>query len=379
MGYAVPAMLAGRGLLERFYTDLHAPRWLPASLSALRGLPRPLARLLGRRLPPELRGRVTSVPLASLREDRLRARLLADGFGGAGGLYTLTAADLEVVRAAKASGLRVVHEQIIAPHVGREVRAERLAYPGLEPLVPEAEIEAGIARDLEQWRLCDLILAPSDFVRDEIITHGIPAERIRVVPYGVPERWLGEQPAPEPGRLLFVGSVVLRKGVQYLAAASRLLAERGIAHRPRVVGPVSPAHAAHPALAGLELVGQVPRARVREEFLKGDVFVFPTLAEGCALVHLEALACGLPVVTTPACGSVVRDGVEGFIVPPRDPGALADRVARLLGDRALRERMSRAARARAREYTWARYGDRLFAALAEAGRLPAGDAARTST
>ncbi|MFT3913269.1 MAG: glycosyltransferase family 4 protein [Anaeromyxobacteraceae bacterium] len=366
MGYAVPAMLARRGLLERFYTDAHAPTWLPASLASLPLLPRGVSRLLGRRLPPELEGKVASVPLAARDEERLRARVLADGFGEAGGLYTLTAADLPVVRAAKERGLRVVHEQIIAPHVGREVRSERLAYPGLEPLVPEAEIEAGIARDIEQWRLADVVLAPSEHVREEVASHGIPPDRLRVVPYGVPEAWLETTPTPEPGRLLFVGSVVLRKGVQHLAAASRLLRSRGLGHRARVVGPVGVAHRAHPALAGVELVGQVPRARVREEFLMGDIFVFPTLAEGCALVHLEALACGLPVVTTPACGSVVRDGVEGFIVPPRDPEALAERVAKLLGDRDLRARMSAAARARAREFTWAGYGDRLFAALPEA-------------
>jgi glycosyltransferase involved in cell wall biosynthesis len=386
MGYAVPALLARRGLLARFYTDLHAPSWRFLDRLAMAPMPRSIARLLGRRLPPELAGHVTSLPVAALAdavlpplvrrglglglhapgaEEQLRARLLSDGFGDARGLYSLSAADLPVVRAAKERGLRVVHEQIISPHVGREVLAERRAFAGLEPIVPEAEIEAGIARDVEQWQLADLVLAPSEFVRDEVLSHGVDASRVRVVPYGVHEDWLQVEPAPEPGRLLFVGSVVLRKGVQYLAAASRLLRERGIVHRARVVGPVQRALRAHPAFAGLELAGQVPRARVREEFLRADLFVFPTLAEGCALVHLEALACGLPVVTTPACGSVVRDGVEGFIVPPRDPAALADRVARVLADRRLREDMSRAARARAREYTWARYADRLFAALGD--------------
>ena len=45
--------------------------------------------------------------------------------------------------------------------------------------------------------------------------------------------------------------------------------------------------------------------------------MLPTLADSFGLVHLEALACGVPVITTPHCGSVVRDGVEGFIVPIR--------------------------------------------------------------
>jgi glycosyltransferase involved in cell wall biosynthesis len=102
---------------------------------------------------------------------------------------------------------------------------------------------------------------------------------------------------------------------------------------------------------------------VRSEFLAADVFVFPTLADSFAMTHLEALACGLPVITTRNCGSVVRDGVDGFVVPIRDPAALAERIQQLLEDRALRHRMSVNARERAREFTWARYGERLIDAI----------------
>ena len=63
------------------------------------------------------------------------------------------------------------------------------------------------------------------------------------------------------------------------------------------------------------------------------------------------MACGVPVITTPNCGSVVRDGIDGFIVPIRDAEAIADRIELLLADRALRARMGRNARARAREFT----------------------------
>jgi glycosyltransferase involved in cell wall biosynthesis len=80
------------------------------------------------------------------------------------------------------------------------------------------------------------------------------------------------------------------------------------------------------------------------------------------------MACGVPVITTPNCGSVVRDGVDGFIVPIRDATAIADKVELLLADRALREHMGRSARERAREFTWERYGERLLGALARLAR-----------
>ena len=100
-----------------------------------------------------------------------------------------------------------------------------------------------------------------------------------------------------------------------------------------------------------------------DEFLRADVFVLPTLCEGFALAHLEAMACGVPVVTTPNCGSVVRDGVDGFIVPIRDAEALAEKIELLVTDRELRTRLGHNARERAREFTWDRYGQRLFAAF----------------
>ncbi len=76
---------------------------------------------------------------------------------------------------------------------------------------------------------------------------------------------------------------------------------------------------------------------------------------------LEAMACGLPVLVTPAAaGDVVRDGIEGYVVPPRDPRAIADRLVTLSTDPDLRMRMGLAARRRALEYTWDAYGERVL-------------------
>jgi glycosyltransferase involved in cell wall biosynthesis len=91
--------------------------------------------------------------------------------------------------------------------------------------------------------------------------------------------------------------------------------------------------------------------------------VLPSLAEASAEVTYEALACGIPVVTTREAGSVVRDGIEGRVVPSRDPHALADAISEILEDRQKRERMATAARERARKYTWEHYGNRLVNAL----------------
>jgi glycosyltransferase involved in cell wall biosynthesis len=191
------------------------------------------------------------------------------------------------------------------------------------------------------------------------------------VPYGIREDWLGVTPRTVPGRILFVGSVGLRKGVHVLGAAVRELRRRGVRHELRIVGPIEVAAAreawlrklAGPEFESVSYVGQVPRAQVRAEFEQADVFVLPTLSDGFALVHLEAMACGVPVVTTPSCGSTVRDGRDGHLVPVRDPSALADAVERIVTDRALRDRLAGCARARAAEFTWRRYSERLLRAI----------------
>jgi glycosyltransferase involved in cell wall biosynthesis len=113
----------------------------------------------------------------------------------------------------------------------------------------------------------------------------------------------------------------------------------------------------------LNFLGRTSREKIAEEFACADIVVLPSLAEGSAGVIYEALAAGLPIVTTPEAGSVVRDGIEGRIVPSRDPETLANAITEIVEDRQRRERMAHAARERAQEFRWERYSERLIAAL----------------
>ena len=88
-----------------------------------------------------------------------------------------------------------------------------------------------------------------------------------------------------------------------------------------------------------------------------DVFVLPSLAEGRALVMQEAMSCGLPLVIThnTGGGDLVEDGSAGFLVPVRDPQAIAEKLECLARDRSLLEEMSLAALKKARSLSWADY------------------------
>lgn len=371
MHYAVPALLARAGALAAFYTDAHANHRTLALLGALppRLQPKRLRRLLGRRLPAELpRERVHDRLLASLigrnSDEAVLAMARRKRFGGATAIYTnFINNDLSLIEEAKAKGLSVVHELFISADSGRIMAEENRRYPGVEGnIAAEPEVESGIARDRRKWALSDLVLVPSTYCYESSVALGCDPAKLRIVPYGIPENWFDLEVAPEPGRLLCVGQVGLRKGHHILAEACRLLHRSGERFSCRVAGPPL-VNLHNPLFEGPTYLGQVPRSEIQNEFRSADLFVMPTLTEGMALVHLEAMACGIPVITTPHCGSVVRDGVEGFIVPIRDSQTLAKRIGTLLADRPLRQRMGAAARERARDFTWRRYGERLLDVL----------------
>ena len=108
-------------------------------------------------------------------------------------------------------------------------------------------------------------------------------------------------------------------------------------------------------------VRYIPSCSHREvlaEMASHDVFVFPSLFEGFGLVLLEAMAMGLPIITTPhtAGPDLITDGVEGFIVPIRSSAAIAEKLDELRRDPARRAAMSEQARVRARQFTWENYG-----------------------
>jgi glycosyltransferase involved in cell wall biosynthesis len=113
----------------------------------------------------------------------------------------------------------------------------------------------------------------------------------------------------------------------------------------------------------VQVLGPIPRSEIVDQFAWADVFLLPSICEGSATVTYEALACGLPVVCTPNTGSVVRDGVDWFIVPVRDVGAIVGNLETLACRPGLRLTMSRRAKARAADFTLQKYGQRLIESL----------------
>ena len=250
-------------------------------------------------------------------------------------------------------------------------------------LLEEAELRPAFAdtlsfHDLPAWLehrldaeidLADRILVGSSFARDTFIAEGVPANKLVVIPYGADTR-LFEPPEPSTRqsdklRLLFVGQIGQRKGISYLLEAVRRMTGKGILLT--LVGQIQgDGRALEPYRHLFRHIPHVPRVALREIYRQADVFVFPTLVEGMGLVVLEAMASGLPVITTAnGPGDIVRDGVDGFLVPPRDVEAVLARLERLRADPSLRVEMSQNARQRAEVFTWQAYRDAAVSQLRE--------------
>ena len=391
-GYAVPAILEGAGMLERFYTDMTGDvgvtKWLARSGSQF-GLNGALGRLASRRLPESIRTRTSTFLAPSLRHTcrlafssaspsgRFREHLrwstdlghvmIERGFGSATHVFSMLGECGPLLVEAKRRGLAVVSEVYILLSTERIVTAERRSFPDWEPPQPDPN---GIRKEfLDEAAFLahtDCAICPSAAVQDDLEANfGFTRGRSAIVPYGMDPKWLELTPRPQRGRVLFVGTAELRKGIHYLAMAAEKLRSQGCSYEFRIAGNVSSRIAGLRPCRHLTFLGRIPRHQIQEEFAVADVFVLPSLAEGSAEATYEALAAGLPVITTNAAGSVVRDGRDGCIIPERDPERLALAIQQVVEDRSLRDGMAIAARERARDYTWELYGKLLDQPIAE--------------
>jgi len=279
---------------------------------------------------------------------------------------------LETLEWCRERGVKCILNQMDPNRVEAElVRSEEKQWPGwaLEAIqVPEEYF----ARREREWALAARVVVNSEFSRQALLQQGVPPEKLVVVPLcfeikmGNPEAENRNQfrlsalefSASSPLKVLFLGQVILRKGIQYLLAAARQL-ERENIHFD-VVGPIGISREAMATSPGnVTFHGRTGRDQVADWYRRSHLFVLPTLSDGFAITQLEAMAHGLPVISTPCCGEVVSDGEDGFVVPARDAGALARTFQRYLAQPDLLSSQSAAALVKAGQFTL----DRLTANL----------------
>jgi len=207
--------------------------------------------------------------------------------------------------------------------------------------------------------------------------YGVAPERLAVVPEPIDLEVWDDQFWRAPRRprgapvVLCVARMYPRKRIQDLLHAAGILRERVPGVQVRVVGrgPEWPALSRLHAELGLgdsvTLLGDLTRERLAEEYVNATVFCLPSVQEGFGIVFLEAMAAELPVVACriAAVPEVVLDGVTGLLSDPRDPGALAGLIERLIADPDLARRLGREGRRRALGFTPRHVAERFLHAV----------------
>lgn len=226
---------------------------------------------------------------------------------------------------------------------------------------------------LKDCRDADVIMVNANHIRDSFVEFGFPSEKLRVVYLGVREDFQslkGNYHADGTFKVLFTGAFTLLKGAEYMLQSLQILVARGVPVRYDIVGSVGSPKTLLDKYKDLPIVyhGAVPQDELKSFLSDADLYLFPSLADGCAQSGMEALTAGLPVVATYQSGLPIVDGETGCVVPMKDAQAIADKIAWLRQNQEVREMLGRNAAEMMREnYTWEKYAEnvkRLYEELA---------------
>jgi alpha-maltose-1-phosphate synthase len=278
-------------------------------------------------------------------------------FADIGAVYAYEDGALHQFRQAHKLGIHCIYDLPIGYWcAGRKISAEEAelqpAWKGT--LKALTDTDAKCALKDQELELADTVVVPSNFVKSTLDMY--PGKKKVVVnPFGVPANISAPRERTDPDkplRVLYVGSLSQRKGISYLFEA---IEKAGKAVTLTIVGgKVGQSELLDKNCQKHRWISSLPHPEILAEMRRHDIFVFPSLFEGLALVQGEAISQGLPVITTPNSGGtdILRDGIDGFIVPIRDPDAITSRLLELYRDRALLKQMSDSARERAAELDW---------------------------
>ena len=226
-----------------------------------------------------------------------------------------------------------------------------VAFDGIDPRV--------VAKEEAEYAESDVIAVPSTFAWRSFVDAGTEMNKVVAIPYGVRlEEYFPVTKRDEVFRVLCVAQLAVRKGIGYLleAVSSAALPGSELVLRGALLPETKPILARY---AGhYRLHPPLPRQQMRDLYSQASVLVLPSVEDGFGLVIGQAMACGVPVIATTNTGGpdLITDGVDGFIVPVRDAGAIRERLEHLYRNPDIRVAMGRAALDKVRSLNgWAEY------------------------
>ena len=267
-----------------------------------------------------------------------------------------------LIRSLKSYGCKVVLDLPVVPSSYTRRIAEQFDIAGLITHQSIIDIEN------QAFDEADLIIAPSGFAAKELELLGLNLDKVRVIEFGVS---LPADPPDTGSKLVgkdhldfcFAGNINERKGIDLLLSAWNSPVFTG--DKLHLCGRIFPSAS---AMLKRNRSGAIltPGFINTFDYLPScDVFVFPSWLEGSAKAVYEAMACGLPCIVTSSAGSVVRDGIDGFVFDPGDLDTLREKMLWFKENSDQIIPMGESARQRVSGFTWERYASRVIAAYGE--------------
>lgn len=299
--------------------------------------------------------------------DKKVSRRLKNLGSGTGAVYAYEDGALHSFKVAKELGLKCIYELPIAYwETGRKLmqqEADRLPNWAITLGGGIRNSAAKLERKTKELELADVVIVPGKFVMDSL-PKWAKSKQIIISPFGSPQTFKNKvfpkQNLQKPLRVLFVGSMGQRKGLGDLFLAMKLIKKENV--ELVVLGSL---------LAPMEFYRNELQnfvyepCRSHEDVLKlmqtCDILCLPSIVEGRALVMQEAMSQGLPLIITPNTGGedLIKEYETGFLVPIRNPEAIAEKIMWFVNNKKCVEEMGFQAKSWAETYTWNKYSERI--------------------
>lgn len=226
----------------------------------------------------------------------------------------------------------------------------------LDQIVNPEEIKNQV-KIIEQF---DYVMCPSDFVYDSFLEAGFSKDKLFKIPYGVDlQKFKIVKKTHKKVRFIFVGSIQIRKGVQYLLKAwdELKLNNAELIIVGRVYSDAKNIVNKYKRHESINFIGF--DTNPNKHLKSSDIFISPSLEEGSALTCYEAMASGLPLIATYNTGSVIRDKKDGFIIPAGNTNILKEKILYFYNNFEAVKKMGINARKRIEKFSWESYGRNL--------------------
>jgi glycosyltransferase involved in cell wall biosynthesis len=264
-------------------------------------------------------------------------------------------------RAREVGAITVLDQPVIHRTTLERIEREERSRHGVPPPAGKPFwFDRHIARKSKELEVTDYVFGGLAYVKETMVENGFPSDRVFVIPYGAD---IGAyRPIARPPRsglnILYAGPLNFWKGLPYLfdvmegldipGARLTLIGRRDQDWRPYMDRRIA-------ALGDrVRYLGTLPQTEMSRVYADADVLVFPSLIGGLGLVCFEAMATGLPLITSDG-DVILRDGVDGLTVPVRDTDGWRRTLRRLAVDRDYRLALGAAGAERIKSFTWEAY------------------------